>query len=428
MSLYFLLLRAWVHLGPSETVARTLSVAASVGALAVVMVVARRLFDRRTALICGLLLAVDPWWCCSPRRHAATPSVFSSSRPPRRCSPGASRGGRGGVRGPPTRSVSALAAYANFWAALVPLAHLVSVAVLPAGRVPWRRLLPTGVGLAALLVPLALLIHSTDSSGVNWAAGSSAGRVISKVRAAVPHLLIDVAVVLVVIVVVAVVVALRRHPVAQRLVDHWPIVFSLSWLVVPVAAVVLLSVAYKPLLVVRYLVVCLPPFVMLVAYGLTRLGRGAATAAVVGLVVASGVGLGAFVSRGSAQDWRGAVAAVAGHARPGDGVVIFAPYNRIPFEWYVHDHRAAETLLHPIFPVGAWSDDALRYDTSITVRTSAIAADVAGYHRVWLVLSAQQLYPGPDRALLAGLRSAGLTPSTSWAFHGVDVIAYVDHR
>ncbi len=428
MSLYFVLLRAWVHLGPSETVARTLSVAASVGALAVVMVVARRLFDRRTALICGLLLAVDPLvvlFAQEARGYALGLLLVSAS------SALFARGitGRSGWGTWAAYAlVSALAAYANFWAALVPLAHLVSVAVLPAGRVPWRRLLPTGVALAALLVPLALLIHSTDSSGVNWAAGSSAGRVISKVRAAVPHLLIDVAVVLVVIVVVAVVVALRRHPVAQRLVDHWPIVFSLSWLVVPVAAVVLLSVAYKPLLVVRYLVVCLPPFVMLVAYGLTRLGRGAATAAVVGLVVASGVGLGAFYARGSAQDWRGAVAAVAGHARPGDGVVIFAPYNRIPFEWYVHDHRAAETLLHPIFPVGAWSDDALRYDTSITVRTSAIAADATGYHRVWLVLSAQQLYPGPDRALLAGLRSAGLTPSTSWAFHGVDVIAYVDHR
>jgi mannosyltransferase len=428
MSLYFLLLRVWIHLGHSEAVVRTLSVAASVGALAVVMVVARRLFDRRTALICGLLFAVDPlvvMFAQEARGYALSLLLVSAS----------SALFVRGVRAPSGWGtwaayavVSALAAYTNFWAALVPLAHGTSVGLLPGDRVPWRRLLPTGVVLGALLVPLALLIHSTDSSGVNWAAGSSAGRVIAKVRAVVPHPVIDIAVVIVVVVAIGAVVVVRRHPVAQRLDDHFAIVFSLCWLVVPVAAVVLLSVAYKPLLVVRYLVVCLPPVVMLVAGAVARLGRGAATAAVVGLVVVSGVGVGALYGRGSSQDWRGAVATVARQARRGDGVVIFAPYNRIPFEWYVHDHPVAETLLHPVFPVGAWSADPLRYDTSIAVRTSAIAAGVTGYRRVWVILSAQQLYPGPERDLLAGLRSAGLTPGTSWDFHGVDVVAYVHHR
>src|SRR5476649_2494002 len=59
MSLYYLLLRLWMHLGDSEAVVRTLSVLVSVAALAVIMVLSRQLFGRRTALLGGALLCVD---------------------------------------------------------------------------------------------------------------------------------------------------------------------------------------------------------------------------------------------------------------------------------------------------------------------------------------------------------------------------------
>jgi mannosyltransferase len=433
MSLYYLLLRVWAHLGHSEAAVRTLSVLVSVGALAVIMVVARRLFDTRTALVCGLLLAVDPlvvMFAQDARGYALSLLLVSAS----------SALFVRGVRAPAGfgtwaayACISALAAYANFWAALVPLAHGASLAFLPPRSAPWRRIVPAGIGLGLLLVPLALLIHATDSSGVNWAAGSSAGKVFSKVRAEVPHPVIDIAVLLVVGVIVAGVVVIRRHPKTQRLAHqlgvHWSVVFALCWLVVPVAAVVLLSLVYKPLLVVRYLVICLPPFVMLVSYGLARLRvRRAATAvaAFAVLVAVSLAGLGALFAHGSPQDWRGAVATVADRAAPGDGVVIFAPYTRIPFEWYIHEHPGAETRLRPVFPAGPWAGDPLRYDSSIDVRAAAIEAAVSGYGRIWLVLSQQELYPSQEQALLAGLRSAGLVPADSRTFHGVEVVEY--HR
>ena len=436
MSLYYVVLRLWVDLVGAppgvdpEAVARTLSVLASVGAVAVIMAMVRRLFDRRTALICGLLLAVDPLvvlFAQNARGYALSLLLVSAS------SALFVRGIRTPA-GPGTwvayALVSALAAYANFWAALVPLAHGASIAFLPPGSAPWRRLVPTGVALGVLLVPLALLIHATDSSGVNWAAGSSAGKVFSKIRADVPHPVIDAAAVLAVALVVVVVAVLRRHPRAQPLADlwvrHWPVVFALCWLVVPVASVVLLSLAYKPLLVVRYLVVCLPPFIIVVAYALARLRGARATTAVAAVVVVSLAGVGAFVAHGSPQDWRGAVASVADRSRPGDGVVIFAPYTRTPFQWYLRDRPGAERRLHPLFPAGSWHSDGLGYDTSIPVTASAISSDVAGYHRVWLVLSQEALYPEEDRALLAGLTSAGFTAAGTRVFHAVRVVEYVD--
>ncbi|HVC71027.1 MAG TPA: glycosyltransferase family 39 protein [Acidimicrobiales bacterium] len=424
MSLYYLLLRLWMHLGHSEAVVRSLSVLVSVAALAVLMVLARQLFGRRSAVIGGVLLAVDPlvvMFAQNARGYALSLLLVSCS----------SALFVSALRSPARTGlwvayalVSALAAYANFWAALVPLAHGASLAFLARRSAPWRRLVPTAVGLAVLLVPLALLIHATDSSGVNWAAGSSAGKIFSKVRADVPHRVIDLAVLLVVAAVVVTVAVVRRHPKTQFVSAHWPLVFALCWLVVPLSAVVLLSLAYKPLLVVRYLVICLPPFVLLVAHGLNRL-RGLLAPVVLAVVVAvSAAGVGAFVLHGSSQDWRAAAALVAERARPGDGVVIFAPYTRIPFQWYIRQHPQSTALLHPAFPPGPWNGDGMRYDASFGVSASAIARDVAGDHRLWLVLSQQELYPAADRALLAGLRSAGFAAGRVRTFAGVQVVDY----
>lgn len=428
MVLYYGLLRGWVHLGQSEAVVRTLSVVVSVAAVGVVMVMVRRLFDRRTALVCGLLLAVDPLvvlFAQDARGYALSLLLVSASS-------ALFVAGLGAPSGWGTWAayalVSALAAYANFWAALVPLAHAVSLAFLPPGTVPWRRLVPTGVVLGILLVPLGLLIHASDSSGVNWAAGSSAGKVFARVRADVPHPVIDVGVLLVVVAVIAAVALVRRHPkmrgIAARAGREWPVVFALCWLVVPVAAVVLLSLVYKPLLVVRYLVVCLPPFVILVSYAVARLRGNLATVVLAALVVVSGAGVAVLDLHGSSQDWRGAVASVADRSQPGDGVVIFAPYTRTPFQWYLRQRPGAEDRLRPLFPRGSWATNPLDYDSSIGVSAPAIDSDVRGHHRVWLVLSQEQLYPTEDAAVRAGLKSAGLSPVNTVTLHGVEVVEY----
>ena len=60
MALYYLLLRGWVVFGHSEIALRSLSVIIAVGSLWVVIVLARRLFGPRAALLAGLLFAVNP--------------------------------------------------------------------------------------------------------------------------------------------------------------------------------------------------------------------------------------------------------------------------------------------------------------------------------------------------------------------------------
>jgi len=320
--------------------------------------------------------------------------------------------------------VSALAAYTNFWAALVPLGHGASLVFAGPGRVRWRRVLASALGLVVLLVPLGLLIRSTDSSGVNWAAGSTGGRLFTKVRGAVPHAVIDLVVALVVVVVLALLVRFRRSPRATKVFEQWHVVFLLCWLLVPPAAVVALSLVYKPLIVVRYLLVCIPPVAVLVAAGLVRLGRRALASGLVLLVAISGLGLWAFYDHGTTEDWRGAVSYVAANARPGDGVIVFAPYMRIPFEWYLPGHPGLERSAHPVFPTGGWEVNPLRFDSYIPVNEAAVSKDAQGYRRVWLVLCQWTLYPSQYDALLAALRSDHFVAGSSRSFPGIQVVGY----
>jgi len=424
MVLYSLLLRGWIQLGTGEATVRSLSVLAFVGAIAATVVLGRELFDRRVALVAGLLLAVNPVtveFAQEARGYALSVALVTLSsllfvR---------AIGGGGPLLWGTVAMTAVLAAYTNLWAVLVPLAQAVSLAFRPAGTVPWRRAVPAAVGVAVLLVPMGLLVHSTDSAGTNWAAGTAAGALFAKVRAHVPHVLIDVLVFAVLAVLGWAVAVLRRRVGAQQLARWWPVVYCVCWLVVPVTAVVLVSVSYKPLLVLRYLGVCVPPAIILAAAAVCRLRFRLAAVALAVLLVASAAGVARWYRHGPGQDWRDAAAYVAARASSGDGVLLFAPYVRIPFQWYLARHPAAESRLQPVYPGAGWTTSPLVFDTTyFPFSRSVVARAAARYQRVWVVLSQASLYPSQEEALLAGLRQAGLGPTTQRDFPGVEVLRY----
>jgi mannosyltransferase len=433
MALYYLLLRGWVVFGHGEIALRSLSVILAVGALWVVIMLARSLFGRRVALLAGLLLAVDPLYVqfaqdvrgYSLALLLVSASCFFFVR---------------GIRqvDPPSRfcwtaytAVTALAAYSNFWAALVPVGQALSLAFLPTGRIPWRRILTSAVALVVLLVPLGLLIEATDSAGVNWASGSSAGRLFTHIRASVPHAVLDLLVLVAVVAVVGVILKARRRPAIEKVFGReWPLFFTLCWLVVPVAAVVMLSLVDKPLLVVRYLMVSLPAAILLVALVIDRVAsrarRGAVVIAAALLVVAVGasaVGAAQWYAQGGPQDFRSAVTFVADRAQPGDGMLIFFPYERIPVEWYMDESPAAERAVHPVYPATAWGVDPLAFDGSVSFKQDAIEQAASQYQRIWLLSATADLslYPQQAAAVSAALRQAGFTPSGTTHFRGVEV-------
>lgn len=432
MALYYLLLRGWVVLGHSEVALRSLSVVIAVAALWVVIMLARSLFGRRAALFAGLLLAVDPLYvqfAQDVRGYSLALLLVSAScfffvkgirqvdPPPRLCWTAFTL-------------VTALAAYSNFWAALVPVGQALSLAFLPPGRIPWRRLLPSAAALVVLLVPMGLLIESTDNAGTNWASGSSAGRLFTHIRASVPHAVLDLLVLALVVVVVALIVLGRRRPGFGALfARQWPVFFTACWLVVPVAVVVMLSLVDKPLLVVRYLMVSLPAVIILVAVAIDRVvslaRRGATALAAVLLVLAlglSGVFVAQWYAAGGPQDFRSVVSYISARAQPGDGVMIFALYERVGVEWYMAGSPAAEKT-HPVYPATPWGVDPLAFDSNISQPPHAVEQAASGYRRIWLIMGTadRSLYPQGAAEVEAELREAGFTPAGTRMLRGVDV-------
>ena len=433
MALYYLLLRGWVVFGHSEIALRSLSVLLAVGALGVVIAVSRELFGRRIALAAGLLLAVNPLYvqfAQDVRGYALALLLVSAS-----CYFFV----RGvGYRSPAPRwcwtaytVVTALAAYSNFWAALVPLAQALSLAFLPPGKIPWRRVVPAAVALAVLLIPLGLLIQSTDNAGVNWAAGSSAGHLFTRIRSSVPHAVLDLLALAAVVVVVAGIVFLRRRrDVGEVFARQWAVLFTACWLVVPVAAVVMLSVVDRPLFVVRYLMVSLPPALMLVAVGIARVAtlarrraRAVAVTLLIIVVAASMVGVAQWYSLGGPQDFRSAVSNIAERAQPGDGILMYAPYERVPVEWYMAGQPAARAKVHPVYPALPWGVDPLYFDGSVSLTGADVERTAPNFGRIWLLSASadQKLYPSGWESIEGALRQAGFTAAGTRTFRGVDV-------
>jgi mannosyltransferase len=431
MMLYYLLLRGWAVLGHSEIALRSLSVVFAVGALWVVIMLARSLFGPRVALIAGLLLAVNPLYvefAQDLRGYALALLLVSAScllfvRGIRQADP------HPGLSWTAYTLVTALAAYSNFWAALVPLGQALSLAFLPPGRIPWRRVLPAAVALVVLLLPLGLLIHSVGDE--SWAAGSSAGQLFTHIRASVPHPVLDLlAIAAVAGTVAAIVLARRRSAVGAVFDRQWPIFFTVCWLTVPIAAMVLLSVVDQPLFVLRYLIVTLPPAVLLVAFAIDRVWsharQGASALAALLLVVAVGasaVGVALWYSVGGPQDFRSAVAYVAGRAQPGDGVLMLSPFERIPVEWYMAGRPATERAVHPVYPATAWGVDPLAFDGPVAMPQGAVERAASGYRRIWLLgmTADPSLYPARVASVDAALRRAGFTPAGTRVFRGVNV-------
>jgi mannosyltransferase len=433
MALYYLLLRGWVVFGHSEIALRSLSVILAVGALWMLIMLARSLFGQRAALLAGLLFAVNPLFIqfaqdvrgYSLALLLVTASCFFFVRGIQR------------VDAPSPYCwtaytvVTALAAYSNFWAALVPIGQALSLGFLPPGRIPWRRIVTSAAALVVLLVPLGLLIQATDNAGVNWAAGSSAGHLFTRIRASVPHTALDLLVLVAVVAVVALLVLARRRPTIGAVFSrHWAVLFTVCWLVVPVSAVVMLSLVDKPLLVVRYLMVSLPAAVLLVALVIDRVAslarQGATALAVVLLVIvigASAVGAAQWYAKGGPQDFRSAVGYLADRAQPGDGVLIFEPYERMPVEWYLAGRPATERVLHPVYPTTAWGVDPLSFDGPVSFRPSAIEQAASKYQRIWLLSATADLslYLAEAASVKAALRRAGFTPAGTRVFRGVQV-------
>jgi mannosyltransferase len=317
MGLYYVLLHFWVRVfGYSEAAVRSMTVVLAGWSVPVMVLLGKRLFGRATGLLAGLLLAISPFFVQyeqTARSYALvvllvlTSSYFFVAELERPA--------------PATRVAyvlsSTLAVYAHYFAAYVLLVQLLTLVAIRRREALTRGWLTAAAAVVVACAPEVVFALRAGSGNVSWLHAPS-------VRT-LAHLPCELAggIALAVVLSVLVSYGLVRVAADRR---QWQAGFLAAWLVIPVALDFAVSKAVQPLFLDYYLIVVLPPFLLLAAAGVAKLPRRAAQPIAIGLLVAlSAVGVRDWYAAPGAENYRGATRYILDNERLGDGVIYYPP-------------------------------------------------------------------------------------------------------
>jgi mannosyltransferase len=416
MSLYYLVLRWWIHLGDSEFMVRALSVLLGVLTIPAIYFLAARLFDRPTGLASAALLSVHSFhvhWSQETRAYAlltfllvaATWLLISAVE---------SNRNRDWIAFSVT---AALCVYAHIFALLVLLAHAVSIAFPRPYRVDMRRAAGATILFGFLCLPMAAfaLLHHSDQ--ISWIPQPTWLDISDFLK-----LLTSQGGMLLVVIYFALcgLAFLETAKDAQPEKTRWGLRLMGLWLVLP-PALTLLAGVVKPLFYARYMLLCVPALVILAARGVVTLSRLPAVkywvaAPVMVLVLSlSAWGTHQYFEHFSTEtsDWRSAVNYILERQQPGDGIVFYIP-NYYAYMYYAHlaesRHKVsgAPDILYPPMP---WRP----------ISRTELEKDISGRKRVWLVLHIEQMDPQKS-AIVQSAIGEGLQLEDKKMFPGEDLI------
>ena len=377
MSLYYVLLHAWLAVGESEFAVRALSVLFAAAAAPTLYLLVRRLFDTRTAVVAAVLLAVNAYflrYAQEARGYALL--VFLVVLASYLLVVAIDGGTRTAAAGYVV--VAALATYVHVFAGFVVIAHVIALA--SSRRDVSRRWLLGVLGFWGLLVaPLALVLLRQDSGQIDWITTPGPTDVVAALAklaggpfSAIAYLFLCGAA-----------IAGIRRSVAKY--GRWPLTLVAAWLATPLLLSLAAS-AVKPIFLAVYLIVSLPALVTLASLGFASLPRGRTALA------AGAVALALFtvdVARGydaENESWRSATSHVLAAAQPGDRIAFYAPYTRIPFEYYRRQAAAPAISPSPVYPSADWGRLELAAE-KLAGSPRAAAGAAGGGARVWVVVS-----------------------------------------
>jgi mannosyltransferase len=433
MSLYYVLLRMWLHFGQSEFFIRSLSVLIGAATAPAIYWLARLLYDRRVALIAAALFSFNAYsvrYAQEARSYGlflllATLSsglLIAFLREPAR------RNWVGYV------ALSILAVYAHFYALLLMVVHWLGSDESSAKvRLQLRR---AWIAIGVAVLPLLVFVAKTGAGPIRWIQRPGLRDVLEFYE----HLAGGSNWVLLGIFSLAGIAALM--PVGKRLLardknwDIWRIQFLLIWLLFPVMLTVLLSFA-RPVFLGRYMIFCQPALLILAAAGLARLRPSwLLGAALAGILLLGLQGI-VFVYGHDYDNERDASGVATNfiqeHSDPGDGVVFHIAATRVAYEFF-RSVRAGEDTARPDFK-GQLGPEILfpHHGAGLDYRDftgkpteDLLRAIGASHARVWIMLmnngSAER--PDPTTAMLSRVLAESFPRMRRWQFAKVEVRLY----
>jgi len=424
MWFYYTLLHFWLKIGESEFIVRSLSVVFAVATVPVVYALGTRLFGSRVGMLAGLLLPLNAFfirYAQEARSYSllvflATLSSYFFVR---------------GVERPSWKHWASyvisiiLAMYTHFFGALVLIAHVTSLVFLHQRKIPWKGLAISGVAAVLLLLPLAIFqplgigqptwVQPPDADDIRWLFVALAG---NSRKLLLVYLILCF---------VALGFAATRSLRAKSSPKIWRYAFLVTWLLVPVVIAFAASFLLRPVFITKYLIICLPPFVLLAATSLSNISRRWIFAVtLILLLILSGRSLSRWYVDYQKEDWRDATSFILSEAQPGDAVLFYAYFVRHSFGYYLgrsgapHDFLRLMELASEPYALGGGG---LQPDPDLEL----LERLPDEHPRLWLVLSHDQTrHLGRDvqSRLIQSSLERKYTVTQEQEFKGVRVLLY----
>jgi len=436
MSLYYLLLRIWLHLGRSPFFIRSLSAVVGAATVPVIYWLAKVLYDRRVALIAAVLFvfnAYDVRYSQEARSYALfvlLAAISSGFLVSWLCNP-APRNRVGYA------VFSILAVYAHFYALLLIAAQWIAVRLkgdADEGISAGLRRMWIAIGIAVL--PLLIFVAKTGAGPIKWIQRPGLGDLLHFFEHLSGGNRWEM------LAVVAIASGFAIAPSSAKIFkrsqawDVWRCQFLLIWLVFPVVLTVVLSFA-RPVFLARYMIFCLPPLLILAAAGIARLRRawavGAAVAAVL-LLASQGILFVYAHDFDNERDSSGAAATfILDHAQSGDAILFHIAETRIPYEFF-RSLRAGENTASPkyngqlgpeiLFPSHGPGLDYRDFTGKPTA--DFVRSAVSPHPRVWVMLmnNGPAGNPDPTTTMLTNVLSNEFPRVEKREFPKVQVLLY----
>jgi mannosyltransferase len=402
MTLYYVLLRAWIHLGDSEFTVRCLSVLFGVLTIPATYALGARLFDRATGLFAAVLLSVHSFHIAfsqEARGYSLLSLLLVLTTYALVEAMESNQNGSGQIESNQTQSsqtqsnqklgdwiafavIAALCVYAHIFAVLALAAHALAIVFPRPYQVRARTIAVTASVFAFVSAPMGAFVLLRHSDQIDWVPRPT----LAELRGFLDLLTSQGGILLVVVYLTLCALAFLHPAGVNRGKEAWSLRLLALWLVLP-PSLTLAASLIKPVFLPRYMVMSVPALAILAARGVTNLFSvhavkyWAAAPAVLLLVSLSGVGVHRYFENRKVDvlDWRSAVNYVLEHQQPGDGALIFIA-NANSYLYYAH--RAESQHIVPaapdvLYPPPVWKP----------VSREEVMQVSGARRRLWLILS-----------------------------------------
>ena len=325
MAMYYVLLRGWLHLGASDTTSRLLSVIPGIVTILVMYLLGARLFGEKVGLLAAGFMAINACDVVVSQEARAYSFVVLAvagstlllvrwiERP-------------SVPRAVAYALVAGLTFYFHYFGILVPVAHAVSLAAVPPGRRPWGQMFFVAGILAVFAAPVLWMIHAQSVEHIAWVLRPSFLELYHFGSYLAAETGKAIGGVLLVFDLVLIGLFLRSYPwrgaKGEDWLKRWRYALVVSGFFTPVTISLLVSVV-RPVFYHRFLILCLPFWILMMAVGAEQITAKRWRTAAIGAVCALSLVATALSYTRVKEDWRGAVGYLIDHAQPQDRVLYY---------------------------------------------------------------------------------------------------------